>query len=194
MARVARLAADSRRKYQPAPQATDDHVVGMVAHDVFTVWIQPDADGSMVTAARLADTGVEHVVIRPRGDSEGRFTVQPLTVDVAGAESVTNLFGSSVDLQGVVATFASDAVRAIAEDADVEVILITTGGEFKCNLDDTRIKRGYDPLDRLWNRVVDLINEDAPALAKPGRRTGLPRARASLRVGRRVIAQRSLTA
>lgn len=146
MSRVARYAADVRRRYEPTPQATDDHIVGMVSDDVFTLWIQPDAAGSMVTAARFADTGVEHVVIRPRGDKEGRQTVQPLTLDVAG-ESVTNLFGASVQLEGVVATFASADVIAIAEDKDIEVILVTTGGEFKCNLDDTRIKRGYNPLD-----------------------------------------------
>ena len=147
MSRVARYAADARRRYEPTPQATDDHIVGMVSNDVFTVWIRPEARGSMVTAARLADTGVEHVVIRPRGDKDGRYTVQPRTLDIAETESVTNLFGASVQLEGVVATFASADVIAIAEDTDVEVILITTGGEFKCNLDDTRIKRGYNPLD-----------------------------------------------
>ena len=146
MSRVARYAADARRRYEPTPQPTDDHIVGMISNDVFTLWIRPEARGSMVTAARLADTGVEHVVIRPRGDKEGRYTVQPLTLDIAGAESVTNLFGASIQLEGVVATFSSRDVIAIAEDADVEVILITTGGEFKCNLDDTRIKRGYNPL------------------------------------------------
>ena len=147
MARVARYTADAGRRYEPTPGATDDYIVGMVTNDVFTVWIEPDSGGSMVTAARLADTGVEHVVIRPRGDNEGRRTVQPLTLDVAGAAAVSNLFGASVDLQGVVATFASADVIAIAEDNDVEVILVTTGGEFKCNLDDTRILRGYNPLD-----------------------------------------------
>ena len=76
-----------------------------------------------------------------------RYTVQPLTLDVAGSETVGNLFGATAELQGVVATFASSDVRTIAEDNDVEVILVTTGGEFKCNLDDTRILRGYNPLD-----------------------------------------------
>ena len=147
MARVARYAADARRRYEPTPQATDDHIVGMTSDDVFTVWIRPEANGSMITAARLADTGVEHVVIRPRGDREGRYTVQPRTIDVAGSESATNLFGTSVQLEGVVATFASEDVISIAENADVEVLLVTTGGEFKCNLDDTRILRGYNPLD-----------------------------------------------
>lgn len=66
---------------------------------------------------------------------------------MAGSESATNLFGTSMQLKGVVATFASEDEISIAENVDVEVILVTTGGEFKCNLDDTRILRGYNPLD-----------------------------------------------
>ena len=71
-------------------------------------------------------------------------------VDLTGGYQSSILPTDSAEdpqLEGVVATFASADVIAIAEGADVEVILITTGGEFKCNLDDTRIKRGYNPLD-----------------------------------------------
>lgn len=143
MARVARYAAGVARRYEPTPQATDDHIVGMISDDVFTVRVRPRTGGSMITASRLADTGVQHVVVRPRG---GGRAVQPLAIDVAGTETVSNLFGAAVELQGVVATFDSADVRAIAEDKDVEVVLVTTGGEFKCNLDDTRIMRGYNPL------------------------------------------------
>ena len=146
MARVATVAAGARRLYLPAPEATNDRIVSIVRDDVLTIRIVPITRAR--TAVTLADTGIEQVVIRPRGDNGGgRRTVQPLTLDVAGSDSVTKLFGASVDLEGVVATFASTDVIAIAEDADVEVILITTAGEFKCNLDDTRILRGYNPLD-----------------------------------------------
>ena len=76
------------------------------------------------------------------------FNPAPLGVSLTlASETATNLFGASMELQGVVATFASADVQAIAARGDVEAILITTAGEFKCNLDDTRIKRGYDPLD-----------------------------------------------
>ena len=143
LARVAGLAQAAQERYIPVPGAGDDEVQAILADDVFTVWVLPDSRGSVITAARLADTGVEHLVIRPRGDSEGRYTVQPLTIDVAGSDTVANLFGASVQLEGVIATFQSAAVIEIAKDADVEAILITTGGEFKCNLDDTRILRGY---------------------------------------------------
>ncbi|MCY4658975.1 MAG: hypothetical protein OXF93_04065 [Acidobacteria bacterium] len=143
MARVAHEAAAAKRQYRPVPLATDDHVLAIASADVFTVWVQPNTGGSMITASRLADTGVEHIVIRPRGDKEGRRTVQPVGIDVTGSETISNLFGASVDLTGVVATFASRDVIEIAQDADVEVVLVTTAGEFKCNLDDTRILRGY---------------------------------------------------
>jgi hypothetical protein len=143
LARVADFAEGAKARYQPIPTAEDDHILEILSDNIFTVWAVPDAGGSMTTAARLADTGVEHVVIRPRGDKQGRATVQPLTVDVAGVDTVSNLFGMSVQLEGIVATFASDDVINIVKIRDVEVILITTSGEFKCNLDYKRIMRGY---------------------------------------------------
>ena len=143
LARVAHLVQAAQARYMPVPAADDDEVQGILGDDVFTVWVLPNSGGSMITAARLADTGVEHLVIRPRGDKEGRQTVQPLTIDVAGSDTTSNLFGATVELEGVIASFESAAVIEIARDADVEVVLITTAGEFKCNLDDTRILRGY---------------------------------------------------
>ena len=93
LARVAHFAERAKVRYEPIPTAEDDHVLEIVSDSIFTVWAEPDAGGSMVTAARLADTGVEHVVIRPRGDKHGRATVQSLTIDVAGVDAVSNLFG-----------------------------------------------------------------------------------------------------
>ena len=69
--------------------------------------------------------------------------MQPLTVDVSGSDTVANLFGASVELVAVMATFDRAAVIDIAERADVEVLVLAGGQEFKCNLDDTRILRGY---------------------------------------------------
>ena len=44
------------------------------------------------------------------------------------------------------ATFSSDAVREIIAQEDMEVLLITgSQEEFKCNLDDTLLQRGYNP-------------------------------------------------
>ena len=58
---------------------------------------------------------------------------------------VTKLLSSANgQMFGVVATFSSDAVREIIAERDLEVLLIESGEEFKCNLDDTRLERGYD--------------------------------------------------
>ena len=92
-------------------------------------------------------TGIETVVVRPRGDGDGEHTVQPLTVEMLDGTATQNLFGASIELFGAVATFDSDAIRAIIEHADLEALVITRAGEFKCNLDDTRLKRGYNPAE-----------------------------------------------
>ena len=144
LARVAQEADFSRRRYAPRP--TPDDVRDLLEDDVFTIWAEPDADGDMRTASNLQATNVETVVIRPRGDKDGRQVVQPLTVDVTDGTVTSNLFGASVQIFGVVATFSSDAVREIIAQEDMEVLLITgSGEEFKCNLDDSRLKRGYNP-------------------------------------------------
>ena len=67
----------------------------------------------MRAAANLQATNVETVVIRPRGDNDGRQVVQPLSVEVTDGTVTSNLFGASVQIFGVVATFSSDAVREI---------------------------------------------------------------------------------
>ena len=143
LARVATIALQAQERYMPAPQPGDDQIAEVLSDDIFVVNVAPDSSGDMWTAARLADTGIDHVVIRPRGDKEGRETVQPLAVDVSGSATVSNLYGASVELVSVMATFDRAAVIDIAERADVEVLVIAGGREFKCNLDDTRILRGY---------------------------------------------------
>ena len=143
LARVAWHAEQSKKQYRPMPLPDDEAVLDMVRDDIFTVWANPDTGGSMITAARLADTGVEHLVLRPRGDKDGRQAIQPIFIELAGEQTARNLFGATVELEGVVASFDSQEVIEIAKEADVEAVLITSAGEFKCNLDDNRILRGY---------------------------------------------------
>ena len=144
LARVAQEADFARRSYTPRP--TPDDVRDLLKDDVFTIWAEPEAAGDMRTAANLQATNVETVVIRPRGDNDGRQVVQPLSVEVTDGTVTSNLFGASVQIFGVVATFSSDAVREILAQNDMEVLLITgSREEFKCNLDDTRLQRGYNP-------------------------------------------------
>ena len=142
LARIAQEADFARRRYTGRPNADD--VRDLIGDDVFTIWAEPDTSADMRTAANLQATNIETVVIRPRGDSEGRRVVQPLSVEGTDGVVESNLFGASVQIFGVVATFSSDAVREIVAARDLEVLLIASGEEFKCNLDDTRLKRGYD--------------------------------------------------
>lgn len=143
LSRVAQEADFARRAYSGRP--TPDDVRDLVGDDIFTVWAEPEAEGDMRTAANLQATGIETIVVRRRGDSEGLDTVQPLNVELMDGTTTQNLFGASIELFGAVATFNSDAIRGIIADADLEALVITQGGEFKCNLDDTRLKRGFDP-------------------------------------------------
>lgn len=143
LSRVAQEADFARRAYSGRPGPDD--VRDLVGDDVFTVWAEPEASGDMRTAANLQATGIETIVVRPRGDSEGRRTVHPLSVDMMDGTTTANLFGASIELFGAVATFNSDDIRRIVEDADLEALVITLNGEFKCNLDDTRLKRGFNP-------------------------------------------------
>lgn len=108
----------------------------------------------MRTAAALR-ARVETVVVRRRGLHGGQ-TVQPLSVDYYDSETVQNIFGASVDIYGIVATFSSEAIREIAAEDDLEVLIIPArdqragpeiqGDEFRCDLDDMRLKRGYGML------------------------------------------------
>ena len=151
LARIAQEADAAKRRYAERPSVGDARE--LLGDDVFVVYATPQTGDDMRTAAALRDTRVETVVVRPRGDRHGRQTVQPLSVDYYDSETVQNIFGSSVDLYGIVATFSSDAVREIIAENDLEVLIIAArdpragpeirGDEFKCNLDDTRLERGY---------------------------------------------------
>ena len=143
LSRVAQEADFARRAYTGKPSPND--VRDLVGDDVFTVWAEPEAVGDMRTAANLQATGIETIVVRPRGDNEGRQTVHPLSVETMDGTTTANLFGASIELFGAVATFNSDDIRRIVENTDLEALIITQTGEFKCNLDDTRLKRGFNP-------------------------------------------------
>ena len=145
LSRVAQEADFARRAYSGRPEPDD--VRDLVGDDVFTVWAEPEADGDMRTAANLEATGIETIVVRPRGDDVGRQTVHPLSVETMDGTTTANLFGASIELFGAVATFNSDDIRRIVENADLEALVITRTGEFKCNLDDTRLKRGFNPAE-----------------------------------------------
>lgn len=142
LARVAEAARTARETYRPNP--TTEEARDLIGEGVFTVRVIPRAGSSMRSAEHLAVMGLQHVVVRPRGDRHGRQTVQPLAVEPT-SRSIGNLFGAAVTMEGAVATFHPTRIREIIAEKDLEVIVITdSGDEMKCNLDDTRLKRGFD--------------------------------------------------
>ena len=145
LARAADIAREHANKHMPPPQPTDVSVT--VGRDVFTVHISPQA-GTMSGAANLAAEPVKHVVLRPHGAKNGRGTIQPLEVAQANSVTYQNLFGARFEATGAVALFDSGAVLQVARRKDVEVVIVTSDGEMKCKLDDKRIRRGYNPVDR----------------------------------------------
>ena len=76
--------------------------------------------------------GIEYIVLRPRGDDDDQSIVHPVSLENRGV--------------AITAQFAGADVRRIVADADVDVLVITPEGEFRCNLDDRRIPHGLDPL------------------------------------------------
>ena len=144
LARIAQEADFAARRYTGKPSVDD--VRHLIGDNQFTVWAEPDTEGDMRTAANLRATRIGTVVGRARGDREGRNVIQPLSVEIMDGSVTSNLHGASVEIFGVMATFDSEAVQAIIAEKDFEVLVITDSREeFKCNLDDTRLKRGYNP-------------------------------------------------
>ena len=145
LALVALYAAGTQRRYEPVPRASDKPIIDLLSADVFTVWIRPHADRDMGTAARLADTKVERVVLRPSRGKRERYVVQPLAIHRAGSELVENLAGASVQLESIVATFASADVITLAKGSHAEVVVVTPDGEFTCRFGKKKLLRGYFP-------------------------------------------------
>ena len=153
LSRVAQEAPTSPAAPTAADRSRDD-VRDLVGDDVFTVWAEPEADGDMRTAANLEATGIETIVVRPRGDNEGRQTVHPLSVETMDGTTTANLFGASIELFGAVAMFNSDDIPRIVENADLE-----NPGHHT----DRRVQvqpRRHPPGARLQPRRVPLENGD----------------------------------
>ena len=120
LARLAEHALELRRTYRPLPEPNAAAVVEIIGDDLFEV--------------RALDyvKGIEYIAIRPRGDDNEQSIVHPVSLEDRGS--------------AMVAHFAAEDVRRIVADTDVQVIVITPSGEFQCNLDDRRIRRGFNPL------------------------------------------------
>ena len=138
LARVTLEARAAAEKLLPEPPIEDMRL--METERLFVVSISPVAL-NMTGAALLKD--IEHVVLRPRGDGKNEHVVQPREVTAAETMTYENLFGASYNATGVLATFDSTPVLEMAQRKDVEVVIITSGGQRKCNIDDKKIRRQF---------------------------------------------------
>ena len=120
---VASYAADLGRKYMPMPAADSPEVANLLGDGVFRVsvggWLTPEYDNP-------------HVVMRPVG-TDREAVVQPLSNRETG--------GVLVD-----AAFAREDVLGIARQADAEVVIVTSFGEYSCTLSAESILLGYGEL------------------------------------------------
>ena len=120
LGRVARYARDLRRTYRPLPGPGDEDVRELIGAGRFTV------------SAHAYTRGIEYILLQPRGEDE--TFVHPVSAEVT--DSVFT------------AHFADADVAQIVRERDVAVIVITPSAELRCNLDDGRLRRAFDPLRR----------------------------------------------
>ena len=83
------------------------------------------------------------MILRQRGDDDGETVIQPTSMDAADTETYSNLFGATSQATGVIAAFDADQVLKLAQENDLTVVLVTSGGQRTCNLDDTKILRQF---------------------------------------------------
>ena len=121
LARLAEVARQVRRTYRPLPEPDAPAVLEVIGDDLFRL------------RAWAYVKGIEWIVLRPRGDDDNfEAVVQPVAI-----EDETTF---------MTAHFAGADVRRILEDGDVQVVVVTPTAELTCNLDDRRLRRGFDPL------------------------------------------------
>ena len=120
LACVAGHALQLRRLRKPLPEPDSADAAAMIGRDLFEI--------------RAPDCmkGIEFIVTGPRGGDDEQAVALPVSLEVGDS--------------AMVAQFAKDDVKRIAEDTEVEVVVVTASGEFRCNLDDRKIRRGFDPL------------------------------------------------
>ena len=118
LARVAGHVRQLRRLDQPLPEPASADVAAIIGKDLFEV--------------RVLDymKGIEFIMIRPSGGDD-KQAILPESLEVGDS--------------AMVAQFASGAVKRIAEDGNVEVVVVTPSRKFRCNLDGRKIRRGFDP-------------------------------------------------
>lgn len=94
-------------------------------------------------ASEALHTGkIKHVIIRRR-KTQREDIAQPKSVDLS-PETYSNLFGAQFTINSAYAEFDHRDVLDIASRGDVAAVVITTKGQYRCWVDNTRIIRMFE--------------------------------------------------
>ena len=154
---IALIAYERKRKYQP---------VGL--EDVPAELREPAA---FVTIAPLGDSAadgqldlpslIEHVIVRPQGDKDG--AVQPLSIQT-NPTYLQNLLGAVIAANTAIVSFPAEAIYEIAQNDDVEIVVITAAGERKCDINDDDVRRMFELAGRIRTQA---LSRPAPSSSAP---------------------------
>lgn len=134
---IALIAYEKKRKYQPV--GLEDVPAGLREPAAF-VSIAPLGDSVADGQVDLPSL-IEHVIVRPKGNKDG--AVQPLNIQT-NPTYLQNLFGAVIAANTAVVSFPAQAIYEIAQNDDVEIVVITAAGERKCDINDDDIRRMFD--------------------------------------------------
>ena len=154
---IALIAYEKKRKYQPVGL---EDVPAELREPAAFVSIAPLGDSFADGQVDLPSL-IEHVIVRPQGSKDG--AVQPLSIQT-NPTYLQNLFGAVIAANTAVVSFPAQAIYEIAQNDDVEIVVITAAGERKCDINDDDIRRMFD-LDGLLR--TQARSRPAPSSSAP---------------------------
>jgi len=135
---IALIAREKKRRYQPVGL---EDVPAHLREPAAFISIAPLGDSAAYDGQLDLPSMIEHVIVRPQGDKEG--AVQPLAIQM-DPTYLQNLFGAVIAANTAVVAFPADAIYEIAQNDDVEIVVITVHGERKCDIGDDDVRRMFD--------------------------------------------------
>ena len=144
---IALIAYEKKRRYQPVGL---EDVPAELREPAAFVSIAPLGDSAADGQIDLPSL-IEHVIARPQGDEYG--AVQPLSIQT-NPTYLQNLLGAQIAANTAIVSFPAQAIYEIAENDDVEIVVITAAGERKCDINDDDIRRMFDLDGRIRTQAL----------------------------------------
>jgi hypothetical protein len=135
---IAWLRQQAARAAKEYRQMTAADVGDSFHEPILRVFVNPDTPNQVSARGMVGTSSVQHVVLR---DEKRSIAIQPLSKSVT-SEEVSNAMGGRANFEGLIATFALDALREIRGakgDAEFFITIVGTSGEER----DFRVKRKH---------------------------------------------------